>query len=373
MVLPAMRTPWIWSVSLGRWWNVQVGLHMFFVLFVALAFYLSGHNSFHPALRIGFPLVLFVSILIHEIAHVMVARRLGGVADEIVVGPLGGLSNARVPYEPQSELVMLMAGVLVNAAVCLMCGCVLLVSDSNLSLQRIFNPLTIGDISAPSGPLDVVRLVFWVNWCLVLVNLIPAFPFDGGRIVQAVLTLMWPESNMRQTRLTICRLSQIISIVLLVLAWLTMTQQGPDRLGLGEELPLDPQVGWFSLVLLSIFVFFNARRERLQQTEVEQDEDTVFGYDFSQGYTSLERGLDECEDEEEEDAGVHRPAPLGLFGQWLENRREAQRQRLIEQERDDELRVDEILSRLHQHGMRSLSHEDRLLLERVSKRYRSRQ
>ena len=368
-----MRTPWIWSVSLGRWWNVQVGLHVFFVLFVALAFYLSGHSSFHPAIRIGFPLVLFVSILFHEIAHVTVARRLGGVADDIVIGPLGGLSSARVPYEPQSELVMLMAGVLVNAALCLVCGCILLVADPNLSLQRIFNPLAIGDISERSASLDGVRLVFWVNWCLVLVNLIPAFPFDGGRIVQALLTLMWPESNMRQTRLTICRLSQIISIVLLVLAWLTMTQQTSEGVGPGEELPLDPHVGWFSLVLLSIFVFFNARRERLQQTEIEQDEDTVFGYDFSQGYTSLERGLEDCDEEEEEDEGVHRPAPLGLFSRWLENRREAQRQRLIEQERDDEQRVDEILSRLHQYGMRSLSHEDRSLLERVSKRYRSRQ
>ena len=105
-----MRTPWIWSVSFGRWWNVQVGLHIFFVLFIALAFFLSSHNNFHPVIRLGFPAVLLISVVIHEIAHVCVARRLGGVADEIIIGPLGGLSSPRVPYEPQSELVMLMAG-----------------------------------------------------------------------------------------------------------------------------------------------------------------------------------------------------------------------------------------------------------------------
>ena len=48
---------------------------------------------------------------------------------------------------------------------------------------------------------------------------------------------------------------------------------------------------------------------------------------------------------------AHDIAPIGLFGQWLENRRESQRLRKLEQERDDERRVDEILSRLHEHGM----------------------
>ena len=190
-----MRTPWIWSVSLGRWWKVHVRLHMFFCLFAALLVYLFSNDNEAHWLGCTGVLVLFFSVLLHEIGHAIVARKLGGVADEIVIGPLGGLSPVRVPYEPHSELVALMAGTLVNAAVCFLCAVALTITPDAqiISLRDLLQPdlsvirtvesqLENGEIPAFAV---ICCLTFWMNWCLILVNLIPAFPFDGGRSIHA--------------------------------------------------------------------------------------------------------------------------------------------------------------------------------------------
>ena len=157
----------------------------------------------------------------------------------------------------------------------------------------------------------------------------------------------------------ICRLGKVISVVFLGCAWYTF-----------ESSPFsDPQPPvWFVLVALSIFVFFCSRREELQQAEVEHEDDTVFGYDFSQGYTSLERSLSEETGKESRSSA----SPFRAFQSWIVRRRAERERRRVEQEKEDETRVDEILARLHDGGMHSLTSEDRALLERVSKRYRSR-
>ena len=357
-----MRTPWIWSVSLGRWWNLHVRLHMFFFLFVAFAIYLTSNTYFEPNwLGSAFAVVLFVSVLLHEIGHVVVARRLGGVADEIVIGPLGGLNPVRVLYEPHSELVALMAGALINALVCLICGIWLAVLSPELTdLVGLLQPTaSFRQPGEPQSIITVLKLVFWVNWSLIVVNLIPCFPFDGGRALNALTAFLWPELGPSQAFAAICRLGKVVALFLLVVAWIQFKPTAMD----------DPQPpAWLTLTLLSIYIFFNSRREELQQSETEQEEETVFGYDFSQGYTSLERSLVE----EDEQPPVKAPQQ-SVFGRWLERRRETQRERERAQEVEDERRVDEVLDRLHKHGMRSLSAEDRTLLERVSQRYRGRQ
>ena len=125
---------------------------------------------------------------------------------------------------------------------------------------------------------------------------------------------------------------------------------------------------WLALMLLAVFVFFSARREEMQFADVEGDDEHVFGYDFSQGYTSLEGRL-----EADDEVSARSVSQASALSRWFEKRRKVRECRLREQEADDEQRVDEILSRLHQHGMHSLSRGDRALLQRVSQRYRSRQ
>lgn len=358
-----MRNPWIWSVSLGRWWNVHVRLHMFFFLFAVFAIYLTSSNA-NEARGVAFSIALLISVLLHEIGHVVIARRLGGVADEIVVGPLGGLSTVRVPYEPQSELVALMAGTMVNAVICFCSALALAILVPEITnLAGLLQPdVTFLDSGVTINVVSVLELVFWINWSLILVNLIPAFPFDGGRSLHALMAFLWPEADSRQALILVCRLGKVVSAGLLIVAWFYFA----GRLHGGSP---QPPV-WLALCLLSIYIFFNSRREELQHADTERDDETVFGYDFSQGYTSLERSLS---DDVDRAAATEAKRNPGVIAGWLAKRREARRERELAQEVEDERRVDEVLGRLHQQGMRSLSQDDRALLDRVSKRYRSRQ
>jgi hypothetical protein len=115
------------------------------------------------------------------------------------------------------------------------------------------------------------------------------------------------------------------------------------------------------LGLFGLFLFFSARQESERMREHEAGDGTL-GYDFSQGYTSLER----------HDASRRERKP-GPLRRWLAARRAARIERQQQREVEEERRVDEILARLHETGMAGISDEDRALLDRVSARYRDRQ
>jgi hypothetical protein len=141
--------------------------------------------------------------------------------------------------------------------------------------------------------------------------------------------------------------AQLTSFVLIVAAWLLHDSQYA--------------YAWAPLVVLGVMLFFNSRAEATSIGDAYHDDDGL-GYDFSQGYTSLERDLDESQ-----------PSGLGPVGRWLEERREARQEKQRQIEEDEERRVDDILARLHIAGLAGLSSEDRQILDRVSARYRNRQ
>src|SRR3954451_9116844 len=120
-----MRDHGSWSISLGCWSGLYLRLHMFFLLFATGALYLSWLNSNQQAggepsltwlvwASLG---ILLVSVIAHEVGHVMASIRLGGGTEEIVLWPLGGLSPVHVPPEPQAEIITALAGPLVNLVI----------------------------------------------------------------------------------------------------------------------------------------------------------------------------------------------------------------------------------------------------------------
>lgn len=349
-----MRDHSQWSVSLGRWGGVQVRLHLFFLLFAAFTLYLSWLAARQPQsqddvwLGCASLLVLTVSVLTHEWGHVWASRRLQNPVDQIVLWPLGGLATPERSSEPQSELIIQLAGPLANLALAVVC-IPLLLSDDPQTLARLINPLQPIGITEGTAWLVLWKLVFWVNWVLLLVNLFPAFPFDGGRILRAALMLHWGEHSRARATFVVSLLAQVGAVLLLVAAWLTRNWH-PTSL-----LPT-----WFALVLLAIFLFFSAQHERQKAPPPIDNEDQPFGYDFSQGYTSLERSYDDAHDD------------VGPITRWLEERREARQKRQQEIEQEEDRRMDELLARISVEGMESLTAEERSLLERVSARYRQR-
>lgn len=352
----AMRNSASWSTSIGWWGGVRMRVHVLFWVFAAFTLLISSSplaaSSSHnltglAALGIG---ILLVSALLHEWGHLLTARHFGGEGDLIVIWPLGGLEPLRPPADPRHELAMHLAGPLVNAGLCALSGIVVAVY-AGTDVFGLLHPL------APRGLLDqpgsnwilaVAKLSCWINCVLWVANLLPAFPFDGGRALRSALIAARPDLSPRRVVLLVTSLAKVAAVVLVAVAIFNWSK--PSH----QIIPL-----WFSLVMLAILLYFSARQEEEQSSDLES-EDQPFGYDFSQGFTSLERSHEKDE-------------PTGPFRKWLAERREARLRQQRQQEQEEEHRVDEILGRLHEHGMESLSAEERSLLQRVSQRYRHRQ
>lgn len=347
-----MREHSQWSVSLGRWGGVQVRLHLFFLLFAAFTLYLSWLAG-EPAQRDEFVwlgcvsvLILSASVLAHEWGHVWAAQRLHVPVEQIVLWPLGGMTAPERIREPQSEFLIHLAGPLANLTLAALCVPPLLADDASV-FPALLNPLQ-PNVEG-SAWLVIWKLGFWINWTLAVINLFPVFPFDGGRILRAAIVWRWGEANRERATVIVALIAQAVAVSLLLAAWLVRDWH--------VNSPMPP---WFAMVILSIFLFFSAHHERLKPVPVVDSDDQPFGYDFSQGYTSLERSYDDAHEE------------VGPISRWLEDRREARLRRQQELEQEEDRRMDELLERISVEGISSLSPEERMLLERISARYRQR-
>ena len=339
-----MRDLLSWNLSLGRWGGVQIRVHVFFLLFVlvALHFGSSGGNEKLFWETAAVLAIFLASVLAHEIGHCLAAWRVGGTVDQIVLWPLGGLTQINVSHDPQSEFITSVAGIVVNLALCLLAAPLLIVEQSNLA--NLFNPLLPPVNVEGLTWLNACEWLFWTNWLLFLVNCLPALPFDGGRGMRAIL---WMHYEFRTGVVLSARVAQATAFVLWgVAAWLVHRSS-------------DYSFAALPFALVGVLLFFGAKQEIDRLYDAESD-DALFGYDFSQGYTSLEK------------AAPSRKAPSSPVRKWLDERRAKRLERQRQLEADEERRVDEVLVRLHQLGLHGLSEDERALLNRVSARYRSR-
>lgn len=338
-----MRDLLSWNLPLGRWAGVNVRLHVFFLI-LGLVFWQAAIVSDDPSLRWNYALmlgVLLISVLVHETAHVATSARLGYIPEQVVLWPLGGLAHVGLPHQPLAELITALAGPLANLTIAAVCMLALLLTRPDL---LSFNPLAPPYSDTIHGPL-VLAIAFWVNWVLVLVNLLPAAPLDAGRAVRA---LLWIRVGARSAAVHSAALSRLTGVLLLILGLIAQSKYPFAVLPMG---------------LLGCVLFFAPRSESERLAEIDGDE-TPLGYDFSQGYTSLERHSEPA-------TSARRRA--SLFRRWLERRRQLRLRKQQQREEEEDRKADDILARLHTYGVDGLSSEDRAILNRVSARLRNKE
>lgn len=169
-----------WSWKIGQFRGIGVYIHATFLIliaFIALSHW-SESNSLGKTLEgVGFILALFGCVVLHEFGHALMAAHYGIKTRDITLLPIGGVARLeRMPEEPLQELWVALAGPAVNAVIAA-------ILFAWLHFTNTFTPLE--QLSVSGGPF-LERLMV-VNVSLLIFNMLPAFPMDGGRVLRALL------------------------------------------------------------------------------------------------------------------------------------------------------------------------------------------
>ncbi|MFI4984615.1 MAG: site-2 protease family protein [Solirubrobacterales bacterium] len=176
------------SFRIARIAGIPVGVSPWWLVIVALITWSLGSSYFPEqvhgisstasyALGLASALLLFASILAHEFGHALVARRHGIEVEEIDLWLLGGVSHMRgEAHDPVDELRYALAGPAVTAAIAAM-----------FALAALLLPA-----STPAVVRALVEYQVLINALILVFNLLPAFPLDGGRVLRS---LLWRRSG----------------------------------------------------------------------------------------------------------------------------------------------------------------------------------
>jgi Zn-dependent protease/CBS domain-containing protein len=198
-----------WSLRLGSLLGVPVYVHWTFVLLVgwlmAGPILKGGPGALADGLRTGgFVVAVFGCVLLHEMGHALAARLYAIRTRDIVLLPIGGVARLeRLPERPWQELVVSVAGPLVNVAIAAIIVPGVLISSGTSAFA-----------APPDGQVSHAHFLASlgaVNIMLVAFNALPAFPMDGGRVLRALLAMAMPRP--RATRIA-ARIGQGVAILL---------------------------------------------------------------------------------------------------------------------------------------------------------------
>ena len=228
------------SFTLGRIAGIDIKVHVTFFLLLAWIAFVYERSGGMPAAINGvlFVLLIFLLVVLHEFGHALAARRYGIETRDITLLPIGGLARLeRMPDKPREEVVVALAGPAVNVVIA--------------AALALFIGFSGGwpdpHIMEQTGVPLAFRL-FSVNVWLVLFNMIPAFPMDGGRVLRAVLAMRMNYTSATQLAASI---GQGIAFIFFILGlwWNPM------------------------LLLIAVFIYFGARSEAAvaQMKDISKD------------------------------------------------------------------------------------------------------
>lgn len=173
------------SVRIARVAGIDIGVHWTFWLLIAFFVFHSvsaGADVVQTFRVVAYVMALFLCVVLHELGHALTARRFGVQTKDITLLPIGGMARLnRIPDKPIEELLIAVAGPLVNVVIAAMLAVVIVALGIPVEIS-----------TAPGGGMMfssiLVNLAF-VNVFLVVFNMLPAFPMDGGRVLRSLLAM----------------------------------------------------------------------------------------------------------------------------------------------------------------------------------------
>lgn len=170
-----------WSVMIGRIAGTAVRIHITFLLFLLWIGFASWRTGGSDAAwnGVAFMVLLFACVLAHEFGHIFMARRFGIATPDVTLLPIGGVAQLeRMPEKPMEQLWVAIAGPAVNVVIALV---LIFALGATTDVQQL--------AQIEDGRHNLIARLASANLFLAIFNLIPAFPMDGGRVLNAILAM----------------------------------------------------------------------------------------------------------------------------------------------------------------------------------------
>ncbi len=317
------------SVPLFTAMGIRVRAHLALIVFIAAFIIIRQGDASPIGQRVLWMGMLLCILLLHEFGHCLMARHFGGEADEIVLWPLGGLAVANSPRRALPRFVVAAAGPMLNAALCaIFAGLTFALSHPHIRIAiNPFAPRPVGLRMALSNPAFYSYSAFVISDWLMLFNLLPIYPMDGGHMLQAVL---WPQLGFRKSTLAALMIGMISSLVIALFGFWR---------------------GKFDFVLLGICCFMACYSGRARLRQSEND-----GAPEQSDYLTESRGTQD------------RPRRRRAGGRALRRAR-----RIAQAETAERELIGQILSKVSARGMASLTWLERRTLRKATERQRRRE
>jgi Zn-dependent protease len=230
------------SWNLGTISGIRIRVHWTFLILPIWIYFssiLAGSGATAALMSLIFVLAIFGCVLLHELGHALAARQFGISTRDITLLPIGGVAALeRMPREPKQELWIAVAGPLVNIVIAMVLGAILLGGG--------FTASTIGG--------GFLWQLAFANVALVVFNMLPAFPMDGGRVLRSILAMFMDW--LKATQIAV-RVGNIVAIGLGLLGILS---------------------GNLMLAFVALFVFVAARAELMSAVAADRQKQS-FGSD----------------------------------------------------------------------------------------------
>jgi stage IV sporulation protein FB len=336
---PAANNPLMWllsgSVPLFTIFGIRVRAHASLIVVMLLVLLFGFGQGSTVEVRVQSMTILFAIILLHEFGHCFAARWMGGDADEILMTPLGGLALAMAPRNWWGTFVTVAGGPLVNVLICLVCG----LGIYFLSHDVLLTPGSIGHHfhNVAHGWFQLYNYLYWifvVSYFLLIFNLIPVYPLDGGQMLQS---LLWSKMGHYRSMLLAVNIGLVGSVIMFMVGIATFGSAG----------------GGLLLITIAIMCFVSCLQQRWA-TRAAGPEDESDGIDYSAAY--------------EIDPGRKTKRRQS----WSVKRAAKRAQREVKEEQLEKVKIDAILAKVSAHGMQSLTWLEKRALHKATEHVRQR-